>query len=112
MSTYIDRTAGLVADRSEIHGNSTVRISTRTVGNTAVVELFEYSPENARPVSKTTVTKIVRTEAKPLVAKPKAVSTPIAEATVVRTRSALDANGHPVTETVRVRHMTFVVRSR
>lgn len=112
MSTYIDRTAGLVDDRSVTHGNSTVRISTRTVGKTAVVDLFEYSPENARPVSKTTVTKIVRDEAKPLVVKPRAVGSPIADLTVTRTRSALDANGHLVTESVRVRHMTFVVMSR
>lgn len=112
MGNYINRDSELATLRSEEFGDSTVRVCTRKVGNTAVVDLYEYSPENARPLVKAKLTAIVRKEGKTHVVKPKAVSTPIAEATVVRTRSALDANGHPVTETVRVRHMTFVVRSR
>ena len=112
MPAYIDRDSELVTLRSEQIGNATVRVRTRLVGNTAVVDLFEYAPHNDRPLSATKLAGIVRAEAKPHLAKPRAVSLPIADTAIVRERNRLDENGHVVTDHLRVRSLTYVVKSR
>ena len=112
MGNYINRDSELATLRSEEFGDSTVRVCTRKVGNTAVVDLYEYSPENARPLAKAKLTAIVRREGKTHVVKPSAVSAPIADATMVRDRNRLDSNGNVITDRIRVRQMTYVVRSR
>ena len=111
MPAYIDRDE-LATLRSEEIGDSTVRIRTRLVSGTAVVDLTEFTPEGKRPISKTKLVGVVRTEGKANVVKPRAVGDPIADSEIVRDRNRLDENGHVVTDRLRIRSLTYVVTSR
>lgn len=111
MATYIDRDE-LATLRNEEIGDSTVRIRTRLVGGTAVVDLTEFTPEGKRPVSKTKLVGVVRSEGKANVVKPRAVGDPIADSEIVRDRNRLDKNGHVVTDRLRIRSLTYVVVPR
>lgn len=112
MAPYIDRNANLVTLRSESVGDSTVRIHTQMVGNTAVVNLVEYSDEMAKPASRTKLTAIVRAESKAHVARGRAVSDPVADATIVRDSNCMDTEGNWTQKRTRVRSLTYVVVPR
>lgn len=113
MADYLDRESTLVGLHSEfVSDDATVRVLTRKVGGTAVVELTEFTPETAKPVSRTRLVGIVRQAAKDHVVKPRAVGVPINDATIVRDRNRLDENGHVTTDRIRVRSMVYVVTAR
>ena len=112
MAPYIDRNANLVTLRSDSVGDSTVRIHTRMVGNTAVVNLTEYSDEMAKPASRTKLLAIVRGESKAHVSRGRAVSDPVADATIVKDTNCMNTEGEWTQKRVRVRSLTFVVAPR
>lgn len=111
MGNYIDRDE-LVTLRTEEFGASTVRIRTRLVGKTAVIEMTEFSPESVKPVSKTRLAGLARSEGKVHVGRARAISDPIANSEIVRDRNRLDENGHAITDRIRVRNVTYVVAPR
>lgn len=112
MTPYIDRNANLVTLRSESVGDSTVRVHTQMVGNTAVVNLTEFSDEMARPVAKTKLTAIVRSESKAHVNRGRAVNDPVADATIVKDTNSMDTEGNWTQRRVRVRSLTYVIAPR
>lgn len=110
-TAYINRDE-LATLRSEFVGDATVRIRTRMVGGTAVVDLTEMAPHNSRPLSATKLAAIVRVEGRANVAKPRKVGLPITDNAIVRERHRLDENGHRITDHIRVRNLTYVVAGR
>ena len=111
MGNYINRDE-FVAIRDAQFGESTVRIATRMVGKTAVIELTEFAPELARPVAQRKLIELARAESKAHVARGRAVQHPMVDVTATSELARLDENGFPVTEKVRVRNVTYVVAPR
>ena len=108
MGAYIDREGSVVGLHSENVGNSTVRVRTRVIGTKVMVDAFEYGDPADKPVSKTAITRIIRTAAKPhapVLGTPRIIS----DATIVRDRNRLDSNGNVDTSQMRIRSTTFVL---